>query len=381
MDQQDVIGSVGIDFQRDHGILFLLLSLEVRDRCHAFCMRSHCALYVDAGYLLSSAATRITGTSLRAGIHVDYSSLLDSLTDQAQTLSGLPVLRIYWYDSARDGVPDAQQGRIGELDRVKLRLGRFGMDGQQKGVDLRIGLDLVNHARRRTADVFFLVSGDDDLSEAVEEAQAHGVQIVVLAVPMKDERPHGVSRHLIRAADSVVTVNGQAIDSCVLRVEKPVPPVEVPSAIHAPRISDGSSTGTTADGKSDTTYSQPLGPTPNDLQARPRHLDPTPARSILAYSSISEHSSGFSLAGGFAADSFDDEQIRSVAARVLEAFMSTANHDDRLELLRSRPSIPPDIDRALLMDLSVALGVYDVPEPIRSRGRQCFWELADSHGE
>jgi hypothetical protein len=38
-------------------------------------MRSHSALYVDAGYLLSSAATRVTGSSLRRGIEVDYAAL------------------------------------------------------------------------------------------------------------------------------------------------------------------------------------------------------------------------------------------------------------------------------------------------------------------
>jgi len=73
-------------------------------------------------------------------------------------MSTLPALRLYWFDSARDGVPDAEKNRIGELDGVKLRWGRCGVDGQQKGVDLRIGLDLEHHARRRTAEVFFLVA-------------------------------------------------------------------------------------------------------------------------------------------------------------------------------------------------------------------------------
>lgn len=162
-------------------------------------MRSMCSLYVDVGYLLSSAAVRVTGTSLRSGVHVDYAPLIDSLVRQAERMSGLSVMRVHWYDSARDGVPDPQQQRIGELPRVKLRLGRFGMDGQQKGVDLRIGLDLVTHARHGAADVFVLVSGDDDLTEAVEEAQVHGVQVILLAVPNTEEKPHGISRHLIRA--------------------------------------------------------------------------------------------------------------------------------------------------------------------------------------
>src|SRR5690348_7811438 len=102
-------------------------------------MRSLCSLYVDVGYLLSSTAVRVAGTSLRTGIHVDYASMIDALVQQAETMSELSVLRVHWYDSAKDGVPDPQQQRIGELPKVKLRLGRFGIDGQQKGVDLRIG--------------------------------------------------------------------------------------------------------------------------------------------------------------------------------------------------------------------------------------------------
>ena len=122
------------------------------------------------------------------------------------------MLRVHWYDSARNGIPDAQQERIGELPKVKLRLGRFGVNGEQKGVDLRIGLDLVAHARNSASDVFFLVSGDDDLAEAVEEAQVHGVQVLLLAVPTVDGKAHGVSRHLIRAADDLDSIDGAAID-------------------------------------------------------------------------------------------------------------------------------------------------------------------------
>ena len=125
-------------------------------------MRSTCSLYVDAGYLLAAAATRVAVTALRSSIHVEYRALIESLIAEAEQRSGLPLLRVHWYDSARDAVPDPQQVRIGELRKVKLRLGRFGREGEQKGVDLRIGLDLVTHARNGAVDVFFLVSGDDD---------------------------------------------------------------------------------------------------------------------------------------------------------------------------------------------------------------------------
>src|SRR6478735_5621992 len=107
-------------------------------------MRSYCALYVDVGYLLAAAATRVTGTSLRKGIVVSYPDLVARLIKDAEAASGLPLLRLHWYDSGNraGGTPDSTQEAIGMLPRVKLRLGRASPQGEQKGVDLRIGLDV-----------------------------------------------------------------------------------------------------------------------------------------------------------------------------------------------------------------------------------------------
>ena len=57
-------------------------------------MRSHCAVYVDVGYLLASAATRVSGTSLRSGVEVDHAQLIEAIMTQAVESSGLPVLRV-----------------------------------------------------------------------------------------------------------------------------------------------------------------------------------------------------------------------------------------------------------------------------------------------
>ena len=54
-------------------------------------MRSHCAVYVDVGYLPSSTATRLTGTSLRSGVDIDHERLVEALTRHAEKASGLPT--------------------------------------------------------------------------------------------------------------------------------------------------------------------------------------------------------------------------------------------------------------------------------------------------
>lgn len=269
---------------------------------------------MDVGYLLSATAVRVTGTSLRNGIQVDYEPLIDALVQQAEALSELPVLRVHWYDSARDGVPDARQQFIGELPNVKLRLGRFGVDGQQKGVDLRIGLDLVTHARNGAAEVFILVSGDDDLTEAVEEAQVHGVQVILLAVPNAEDRPHGISRHLIRAADGLKILFPDTIDQTVTKVE---------------------------------------------MVAAPQG-----GRPYARTTSTTEYEDSAELA----------EQIDSVVDNVLTAFRTSATPEALAELTAGKPSIPRDIDKALLTDLSDRHGGTDLSEDVRHRLRAQFWE-------
>lgn len=53
------------------------------------------------------------------------------------------------------------------------------MVNKQKGVDVSIALDLVKMAQKRVADVFILVSGDEDLSSAVEMAQENLCNVIV----------------------------------------------------------------------------------------------------------------------------------------------------------------------------------------------------------
>ena len=328
-------------------------------------MRTTCSLYVDAGYLLAASATRVTRTSLRNGIHVEYASLIAGLVAETEERCGMPLLRVHWYDSARNGVPDTQQERIGELSKVKLRLGRFGVDGQQKGVDLRIGLDLVAHARNAASDVFYLVSGDDDLTEAVEEAQVHGVQVVVLGVPGTDGKPHGVSRHLIRAADELAVLPGALIDRAVMRVEVPKVPESVvePAAFVSPAVMPKLASGKAA---------QPVPVTP-------RRLAPTAAapRASLAYSGTTGGPS--QVMPGYDEADVDayDETIDQVVKQVLTSYQLSVTEGDQGALKRGRPSIPRDVDRALLLDVSEALELADLSDQIRYRIRERFWQQVD----
>ncbi|KJR10319.1 hypothetical protein UG54_01575 [Gordonia sihwensis] len=301
-------------------------------------------------------------------MHVDYTRLITSLIDTAENLSGLPLLRVHWYDSARNGVPNCQQERIGELSKVKLRLGRFGVDGEQKGVDLRIGLDLVTHAQHNTSDVFFLVSGDDDLTEAVEEAQAHGIQVEVLAVPGPDNRARGVARHLLRAVDQLHVLDGANIDDSVIKIEAPKPDAE-------PTPASKPATATTAATPLDAAAAA-RGPRPAAAPSTPPAK--TPNRGLVYTSTTGSEGRQISDYPRNYLDAHEDLAVLDdVIKRVLASYLATTDGDGRRRLTLVRPLIPQDVDRALLLDASHALQQYALDESIRFSLRQRFWHLFD----
>jgi len=123
----------------------------------------------------------VSGDPGRPGIDVDYPGLLTALTERAAAETGLPVLRVYWYDAAPANGPTREQRLLRVLDGVKLRLGKLVRrdDGkfEQKGVDTFLHADLTGLARKRAVADVVLVSGDEDLLHAVEEAQEYGTRI------------------------------------------------------------------------------------------------------------------------------------------------------------------------------------------------------------
>ena len=142
------------------------------------------ALLIDAGYLLLGAGGLCLGAARREEIDCDYEGLHDALTGLVEDHGRLPALRTYWYDGAPgpQGEPTEDHRRIGSLPGLKLRLGRV-IGGQQKGVDTLITLDLLTLARERAIATAYLMSGDEDLREAVVAAQSLGLQVILLGVP------------------------------------------------------------------------------------------------------------------------------------------------------------------------------------------------------
>jgi uncharacterized LabA/DUF88 family protein len=171
------------------------------------------AVLVDAGYLLAQGGLVVCGTKRRADFDCAYEPLIETINQRATEHAGLQALRLYWYDGARDRLPTPDHLRIGNMPYVKVRLGRIGQDGRQKGVDALIYRDLMTLARERAISRAYLVSGDEDLREGVVAAQDLGVQVVLIGLAKVGSSSTSQSRDLIREADEHIIWDGNFLST------------------------------------------------------------------------------------------------------------------------------------------------------------------------
>jgi uncharacterized LabA/DUF88 family protein len=65
----------------------------------------------------------------------------------------------------------------------------FRPDFEQKGVDMRIGLDMATFAASRTVDRIILVTGDTDCVPAMKHVRIAGLQVVLIELPRHRAAP------------------------------------------------------------------------------------------------------------------------------------------------------------------------------------------------
>ncbi len=162
-----------------------------------------CAILVDAGYLLGAAGSLLRGDVDRAGLLIDYAGLTEALIAEAENQTGLPVLRLLWYDGAFDSKPTPEHRALRVLPNVKVRLGELvSRAGKtvQKGVDSYLQRDLTTMARNQAVADVVLIGGDEDLRRSLEEAQDYGMRVHLWGVEAAAPE-YNQSQSLIAEAD------------------------------------------------------------------------------------------------------------------------------------------------------------------------------------
>src|SRR5579862_5461243 len=82
-------------------------------------------VFVDAGYLFAEGSRCLCGKRLsRTQVYLDHDAVVAFLKQRATQITGLPVLRIYWYDGALS-TPNPAHVSLAYKSDVKLRLGQI----------------------------------------------------------------------------------------------------------------------------------------------------------------------------------------------------------------------------------------------------------------
>ena len=328
-----------------------------------------CAVFVDAGYLGESARVLLTEGSAGRRVRADRPALVEALADLAVKDTGLPLLRLYWYDAAPNRVPYPDQRELGRLADVKLRLGnlreRDGGRRAQKGVDADLHADMTELARNKAAADFVLLTGDEDLLRAVEEVQKYGVRLHLWGVDSPPESSNQ-SLELIMAAD-----RRRVLDLAFLRPLYTVfpDPAELAAGVAEVAAASDRDEATAEQGPDGKPVGVPHVPTPAEIAAlhkQPAPNKPMPSR--LLFTSTGRRSgyvdethidqllrlSDVSTREERARDDAEDRAATTtVSAR--EAGLTYGNRwrlrateEMRAGLVASKPSIPRRVDAELL---------------------------------
>ena len=287
---------------------------------------------VDVGYIYAAAGELLFNTSSRREFRVDADKLIGALTRHADSLVRGELLRVYWYDAARDRVPTIDQRVIAQMAWVKLRLGNLNARGQQKGVDAQIRADMEALARHRAVTDAVLIAGDEDMVPAVEAAQAYGVRVHLWGV----EPPFGTNQaeRLVWEADTVEVLDRPFLEPYFTRQ---------PAAAEQP--------GTVAVSASV--------PSPAQLFGE-RHPPPPPTRPVPRPAAVPRLGP-------------DRERVEEAGEHVAHKWILTRGADNIRDLLPG-PILPPVIDKELLVDAEKELGLSLRPyQEAREWLRDAFW--------
>lgn len=128
----------------------------------------------------------------QSSIHQHYSSFLDQL-------ELVPNFALRLGETSVNGwrIGDRAYRSLVKNPRA-LQAGDLVPDLSQKGVDLRIGLDIARLALRGLAQILVIVTGDSDLVPAFKFGRREGVRVYL------DHMGHGVYRELKVHADLVL---------------------------------------------------------------------------------------------------------------------------------------------------------------------------------
>ncbi len=193
----------------------------------------HVAVFIDAQFFLKGFHS--LGTT-----RYDFSAVIDRLV-----LPG-KITRAWYYDAppppylaSERRSADARMKRVvNSLPFFELEQGRLmqrtrkvcicstgkwerGKYYEQKGVDVKLAIDMLSKAQRREYDVALLVSGDSDFVDLVKLVKEIGKHVVNAHCPSNHSRSFHPSEKLEQACDDCIIMDTGFLAGCELPPRPP----------------------------------------------------------------------------------------------------------------------------------------------------------------
>jgi hypothetical protein len=174
---------------------------------------SRYATFIDAGLLRSVFAQAVIGLpAARVRVEFDPTRLDEALRmAAARACPHSTITRHFFYDASSTRFPAPSHDLIARHGNFSLRLGKIKDNGQQKGVDTMLALDMALKARDRLIDDVILVGADYDLYPGFEAAKSMGARVHLIDLRALGAAP---CRELYLAADSVIPWSLADVAAC-----------------------------------------------------------------------------------------------------------------------------------------------------------------------
>ena len=168
------------------------------------------AVFIDAGYLIKLCHIK--------NKKINFLKLSNELTHNTNRIKTL------LYDALP--IPNSPKGvellsktqrfhsRIRKLDKFEIKLGRQQqIKGEfvQKGVDMRLGIDLVQMSMNKDIEKAIIITSDSDFEYAVEKAQEAGSKVSLAYFPSSQ-----INSHFLQTVDERILLDDALLNKCKL---------------------------------------------------------------------------------------------------------------------------------------------------------------------
>ena len=169
-------------------------------------------LYIDGSNLFGGMSDL-----LRVGEYIDYADLIQVIEHECGALDSIKFYGTYRQELASDNA-DRQHSIVAQRlffssasNHVATTFvkGYFSSNGKEKGIDMKMGVDIVHDAHLNSYDEALVMSGDDDFIYAILTARKIGKPVRLVAISSR--YPFGAAHYVVTR--TVLDIDGHFVDN------------------------------------------------------------------------------------------------------------------------------------------------------------------------